>query len=352
MAQPRFRKYTELAAKRDRKPVEIASVSPGVRRGCITLLVIVLLGIFLYTYLRTVPMQTSTAGDYYPPGSIENVEPFSRARWFLSDAQGDVLGTNLAWYHRSQLSPARTTAELEVSGFSPFLFVDEQGKRVPVMDHGAVLQEPAEPFLFQLVLLQGTNAGYIKHRSIEYTNLFHDAWEDAEIETILVNPQDDTSIHGQFLPDSAQFAEEYMCYMAQLWEAAATGYIEIYQRPPSSLEDLMNGIGLVPNPDCAWPFADEERLTVDCEGGVIDGKIIYWRVTHAGGARRGMARYWDQYTTYDDPDTPQNIVTVQTTSSVVDPGLIEGTFHVLFSEEILKNLLDSVRPVPVEEDAP
>ncbi len=344
MRQPRFRKYTiEPRAKR-----EGSSTRPGFRRGVVVTLVVILAGILGFSALKFIPVKTTNSGEYAQPQSVSQIEPYSRARWFLHNAQGDVLATSLAWFHNVNQTPARSVAELNAGGFMPFNFVNEAGGQVPVLDIG--VEETDDAFLFQLTMLQGTSAGFTSRRSYQNINLFGDSWLGGEDEISIVNPQDDTSIHAQFIEDSSGFGEKYVSFLGQLWEVAAAGYIELYQRPPGSIDDLMTGLGLVPNPDCVWPFDEEVNLDVGVEGGMIDGKILYWRVILEDGGRRGMARYWDQYTTYDDPDTPVNIVTATQASPVVDPALIEGTFRVMFTDETLKVLLESVRPQPVEED--
>ena len=165
-----------------------------------------------------------------------------------------------------------------------------------------------------------------------------------------MNPQTYTSVHAQFLPDSPRFDEQYMSYLSELWMSAVSSFVVLYQRPPSNLDDLIDGLGLAFNPDCVWPFDPETNIQASCEGGIIDGKIVYWQVTLANRQTKGQARYWDSYTTYNDPDTPERIVTATTTSTVVDPSLVEGQRKVMFTSEIIRQGLESVRPQSEDAD--
>jgi len=355
MAQPRFRRFAFL----DQKAKEIKKLEPSppqrvvgsaYHRGCITALVILLLLIVAYAGLRRIDFGLSMPSSYEPPMSRAKIGTYSESRRYLQMAHEGLLATSLAWFHRSRLSPADGVAQLDATGFLPFLFDNEKGERVPILDASVDYTSRTEPFLLAIVLPQGPTGGFVTRRNELRTNIFGESWPEPGEETILVNPRETTSIHAQFLPASPQFAEEYVCFLAHWWESAASSYIKLYQRPPDDLESLMDGLGLVPNPACVWPFDPEARPNVDCECGVIDAKIVYWQVTLAGGATRGQARYWDQYTSFDDPDTPESIVTAQVSSPVVDPGLVRGSRQVMFSLSIVKSLLDSVRPPEVEEE--
>ena len=201
----------------------------------------------------------------------------------------------------------------------------------------------SELFLLAILPSEGTTSGYLERHSIEFSNVLGRSRTESSENSITVNPQTDTSVHGQFLPDSPRFAEEYMCFLAAVWQSAVSGYVALHQRPPGDLDDLLDGLGLAPNPDCAWPFAPRQRLGAAVEGGLIDGKILYWQITLASGARRGQARYWDAYTSFDDPDTPENVMTRTGPSPVADPSQIEGSRRVMFSAEILRGLLEASR---------
>ncbi len=346
MVQPRYKQYTNNDRK---KKEERRSSGRKFGRGCTLILVLIVVVTGCAIVLQQMPMRTSTSGEYTRPDSRNNIGQYSLARWFLHDAHANQFATDLAWYHRSKLSPAQRVSELDAEGFRPFLFLDEKDTGINILDAWDDPVSKADPFMMALLQTRGTGAGFISRRSLTNTNIFGDTWMDVDEEQISVNPQEDTSLHAQFLPVTPQFIEEYVCYLAQVWETAAADYIELYQRPPGNLEDLLNGVGLAPNPDCVWPFEERDRSGVNFEGGVIDGNIIFWRVTLIGGATRGQARYWDQYTTYDDPDTPINIITQSMTSTVVDPGLVKGPVRVLLDLDTVKALLDSVRPVEEEE---
>jgi hypothetical protein len=341
MPLPRFKQYTNLndKPKPKKKPVLVA-----IKRFLLFIIAILVILACASIIARKVPIRNSLMGDYKPPVERTEIPPFSLARWNLQGVHADELSVNLAWYHRVKLSPALSMSELEMSGFRPFLFIDENGELVPVLDAGIDPKVNPAHFLLALVTQQGTSAGFISRKSIEQISLVGRRWPEATDEAIMVNPQERTSIHGQFLPESPQFAEEYACFCAQLWESAASDYATIYEKPPDSLDSMLDGIGLIPNPKNVWPL-DEGRLHgVDLECGVIDGKIIYWQVTFAGGATRGQARYWDQYTSFDDPETPENIITPSITSAVVDPGLISGSRNIMLNLDILKGLLDQAEP--------
>ena len=336
MVQPRFRKYVSTDGKPKVPKARPRQVTDFWRvLSALPILAFLVLVTAIIAFVT--PVKNSLSADYSPPASRADIGRYTRARWLLQDAQATQLGVDLAWYHRSKLSPAQSVMELDNTGFRPFFFVDEADRPLEIL---STTQDPdgnVKPFLFAILPFQGTSGTYLSRRSAMYTNIIGRSWTRANEEIRTVNPQADTSVHGQFLPDAPQFAEEYVCYLADVWESAVASYAALYQRPPSSLDELLDGLGLEPNPACLWPI--EPQLGVSFEGGFIDAKIAYWQVTLAGGATRGQARYYDAYTSYDDPDTPANIITRQGPSEVVDPGLIQGTRRVMFNLEILRHRL-------------
>ena len=333
MIQPRFKKYIGSELK---KP---DAKNPSSRKGCktvvTTILVILILGVVAAGLALKAPIKNSLSGTYVAPASRTDIKAFSRARWSLLDAQAAQLGTDLAWYHRSKTSPAVSVGELDKAGFRPFQFIDEAGNAVEILDTGPI----KAPFGFALLAPEGTIGGYLRRGSMENKSILGRTWLETQEDKVRIDPLMVTKLHGQFLPDTPQFAEEYVCFLADVWDSAVGRFVAIYHKPPASFAELLDGLGLKANPTCAWPL-DGKTGSLAIEGGIIDGNIIYWTVTLAGGATRGQARYYDTYsTTWDDPATPANITARTGSSPVVDPGLIEGQRVVMFNLGVLKNLL-------------
>lgn len=343
MAQPRFRKYAPTGRKPNAQiPKSRTRRAGGFWRFLSALLILVFLVLIAAIIAFVTPVKDSVSGDYSPPTSRTDSGRYTRARWLLQDAHAAQLGVDLAWYHRSRLSPAQSTMDLDSAGFRPFFFLDESDQPLEILGASQDADSNAKPFLLAILSPQGTSGAYMSRRSALYTNMLDRSWTRASEETKIVNPQADTSLHGQFLPVAPQSAEEYVCYLAHVWETAVASYAAMYQKPPSSLDELLDGLGLEPNPACVWPL--ERRTKVSVEGGLIDGKIVYWQVTLPGGVPRGQARYYDSYTSYDDPDTPANIITREGSSEVVNPILIQGTRRVMFNLEILRERLGTDEP--------
>jgi hypothetical protein len=336
MAEPRFRKYADPGAPTAQMRKNI--LKRGCRRTFLSLLVIVVLVVVLGGLALKAPVRNSLVGEYVPPASFTDIKPYSRARWLLHDAHSAQLATDIAWFNRSRLSPPKIAAELDAAGFRLFMFHEPGGGIIQVTEPGAI----QSPFGLAIVSPEGTASGYMTRRSSRDSSLLGQTSIQSDDETIIVDPKSDTSLHGQFLPDSPTFAEEYVCFLADAWDVAVARFVAIYHKPPSSLEQLLDGLGLEPNPDCVWPLSGGGG--VRCEGGIIDGKIAYWTVTLAGGATRGQARYYDTFdTSYDDPATPENVTTRSGSSPVADPGLIDGHREVMFSLSIMRDLLDSAK---------
>ncbi len=347
MAQPRFRQYARLSHEpRVRKPI----FGAGCRRYLFAVLVITLLAIFAAFLAAIVPVRDSLAGNHAPPSARGAIEPYSQARWYLMDAHASQLESCLAWYHRATGHSATTLAELDGSGFRPFLFLDERNLPVKLLDSSESAESVDDSFLLALMPQQGTTTRILTRRSKENSNIFGIEWLNSSEEETAIKHQSMSSVQGQFLPHNPGFDEIYACFLADVWESAVVGYIVLYLRPPTNLQNLLDGLGLVPNPDCVWPFDPEEEMSVACEGGLINSEIVYWQVTLLNGETRGQAKYWDYYTSYDDPDTPANIVVGSTSSAVVDPNQVLGLKRVMFTPDILMNLIDSVRPPEPEEE--
>lgn len=340
MRVPRFRQYANLTRTASKTP---SRVLPVIKKIFILFISIVMLAAAGWVAMRIIPKTNSIHGEYTPPLSRSDIGEYSQARWILQDTHSELLGVYLGWYYRKYLMVAKSAEELDRTGFRPFIFNDEVGEEVLIHPSGADFEENTDPFLFMLIPPEGTTGGFISTRTSEQSNFAGQVSHEISNEIVYVNPEDKTSIHAQFLPQTPEFQEEYICFLAQAWEHAASGYVALYQHPPENLEDLLDGIGLEANPDCEWPFGPRERIRARVEGGVIDGKIIYWQLTLMDGSKDGQARYWDHYTTYDDPDTPVNIITRHNNSPVVDPSEIRGTRQVMFTLDILKNLLDEAR---------
>jgi hypothetical protein len=337
MAELRFKKYATAGTQTAQQQKK--GMKQGCRRTVVSLLVLAILAIVLVGLAMKAPIKNSLSGVYSPPASFSDIPPYSRARWLLHDAHAAQLATDIAWYNRSKLAPPKTADELDSAGFRPFVFHEPGGAIIQVTEPGAI----QSPFGLAIVSPEGTASGYMTRRSVQNTSLAGQKSVEVKDETVIVDPKTDTSLHGQFLPDSPTFAEEYACFLADAWDAAVARFVAIYHRPPTSLGELLDGVGLEPNPDSVWPLSGSPG--VRCEGGIIDGKIAYWTVTLSGGATRGQARYYDTYdTSYDDSATPENITTSSGSSPVADPGLIEGHREVMFSLSMIKDLIESAKP--------
>ncbi len=345
MRVPRFRQYANLTQTASKGP---SQVWPVVKKIFILFIAIVMLAGSGWVLMRIIPKRNSIQGEYTPPLSRTDIVECSQARWILQDTHSEQLGVYLGWYYRKFLMVAKSPDELDQSGFRPFIFNDEAGEEVKILPSGDDFEANNDLFLFMLIPPEGTTGGFISKRTLEQSNFAGQVSHEVSNETVYVNSEDKTSIHAQFLPQTPEFQEEYICFLAQAWEYAVSGYVALYQHPPENLDDLLDGIGLEANPDCEWPFGARERIRAKVEGGIINGKIIYWQLTLMDGSRYGQARYWDHYTIYDDPDTPVNIITDHNNSPVVDPSEIRGTRQVMFNLDIMKNLLEEARAAEIQ----
>jgi len=352
MAQPRFKQYVGLTRNDKQKKADRAAAGLKFRKGCIVILILALVVIAGLAAVRGLPVKSSLDGAYAPPPSRDRILDFSRARWFLHDAHEDQMAVDIAWYHHVTLDIPGGVNELDQNGFRPFLFIDQGDNEISILDISVDPASNPSTFLFTLLTPTGTSASFLSRKTEISTNILGDTWNFSTDSRITINSDSDISIHGQFLPENPELPEQYVSFLAQVWETAAASYIQLYQKPPDNLDDLLDGIGLAPNPACAWPFEQNQRLGVNCEGGLIEGKIIYWSVTMPDGVTHGQARYWDQYTSYDDASTPDSIITREVTSVVVDPRFVPGTRQMMFSLNILKRLLEEARASIVEEETP
>jgi hypothetical protein len=349
MAQPRFKQYTNLS--REPKAKNKVPVLQTLKKGLILIVSLALIFAAGWVLLRIVPKSNSNRGKYNPPGAMSDIKPYSQARWIMQDAHSMELTVDLAWYYIAHLSSATNAAQLDQSGFRPFIFVSESGNPVEILESGQDLTGNLSPFLFAITLPQGTTNGFISRRTLEKVNFAGESTYETSDERINIIPDEETSIFAQALSQSPDLEEQYVCFLAQVWESAVSGYITLYQHPPESLEGMLDGIGLKINPDNVLPVSSRGRTRVNVEGGLIENKIVYWQVTLLDGSKHGQARYWDHYTSYDDPDTPENIITRDNNSPVVSPDEIQGTRQVMFSFDIYKNLLDEAgrNETPVDE---
>lgn len=340
MLQERLKKFTDIDAKaKVERHVRRRIIGTSLRRTIVVLLVFLILGIVFAGIAYKAPIRNSVIGDYTPPTSRDKMEPYSRARWFLHDAHTAELTVDLAWYNRSKAAPPQSIADLEKAGFCPFTFVDEKGSAIEILDSGKV----TGPFGIALTVADGNLGGFVSLRSMQDISLLNRRWLESKEETITIDPAKETSIYAQFLPDKPQLSEVYVCFLADVWDTAVSRYVAIYHKSPENINVLLDGVGLAANPNCVWPL-DGRTGGVTCEGGVIDGKIVYWRVTLANGGTHGQARYYDSYdASFDDPETPPNISTKDGLSPVADPDMIGGNHVVMFSPSIMKKLLDGAR---------
>lgn len=338
MPLPRFRQYANLTREPNKK--EKIPVLQILKKILILAISIALLFAAGWVLIRIVPKSNSNRGEFVSPDSISEIGPYSQARWIMQDTHSKMLSVYLAWHCNVNLRSASSAGDLDQAGFRPFIFVDQAGETVDILDPDENIADNPIPFLLALTGSGGTTSSFISRRTLEQVNLAGQSSHEISDETINVIPDDLTSIYGQSLPEAPELQEQYVCFLAQVWESAVAGYITLYQRPPDNIGQLFEGTGLEPNPDCAWPFSSRERIRANVEGGLIDNKIVYWKVTLIDGRSHGQARYWDQYTGYDDPDTPINIITRDNNSPVVSPDEIQGTRLVMFSLNIFRNMLE------------
>lgn len=340
MVEPRFIKYTRETA--DKKQTAKKKSRQNIKWALVSFLVFATLAIVLWSLAWRAPVNNSLVGAYSPPGSRTAIKPYSKARWLLHEAHAAQLKTCLAWYHYVKLSPADSCAALDKAGFRPFLFVDEKDSVVNIFDQTS--DESALnkcDFAFSLTKVEGALGGFLRRRSLENSSILKNKWITSKDDNILVDPKILTSVYAQFLPSKPKFSEQYACYLANVWDMAVASYVAIYHKPPTSLEGLLDGLGLKPNPDCIFPI-DSKSPGISCEGGLINGQIVYWKVNLSGGVTKGQARYYDTYdTSWDDPGTPQKITTQAGTSPVADPALVQGQREVMFNNEIIRKFLDS-----------
>ena len=354
MKQPRFKQYTELALtqkekEKEKKPRKGLTLIGKVIGFLVVFVILVGVGCVI---AWMAPFRNSLSGKYTPPSSRNEINPFSRASWSLAEAHLRQLAADLAWYYRSTASPASSVEELDSAGFRPFLFVGPDDSLVQILSADSDLKMLGENFGLAIRKEGGKNS-CVSQRVLRKTTIFGRSWIVPSRIVKDIDPEADTRVHGQFLPDAPQFAEEYVCYLANLWDLMVGSYVAIYHRAPSNLDELLDGLGLKPNPDCVWPLEKAKSFGVKLECGLIDNQISYWCVTLAGGATRGQARYYDTYSTsFDDPKTPAEIKTESGSSMVVDPGLVKGARVPMLTLESVQNLLSQAKASKVETSSP
>jgi len=347
MAQPRYKVYTRLAKNKER---EIASrpVKKKMKQVFTSIFIILVVGAIGYYLLNTLPFKSSMSGEYTPPLSMSQITSYSRARWHVHSAHTEILTSCIAWYETMNPDGEVSLQNMEQMGFLPFRFMSHGGSPLKIV-LGTLDTASEEDYLLVVGNPSGTETSVTSRRSLEMQSMLGKRSIEHEDVVVGIIPEEETRLIVQFQPEEPEFAELYAGFLAQVWDRALAGYVRTYNKPPADLDSLLAGIGLEMNPDCAWPFEEDEELDVDVEGGVIDGKIIYWLVRYEDETTGGQARYWDQYTQFDDPDTPQSIVAGSVNSTVIDPLIIEGEFDVMFNFEIYATKLFAVKPVEEDE---
>ncbi len=339
MAKPRYMQYAK-AKRRDGKKSGF-----NLRKFFLTVFALVIIAASCWAFMKMLPVTTSVSRNDNPPGRIGEINDYSSARWLLQDAHGHQLAGSIAWYFRVYSYAAESVEDLTAAGMAPFLFSDGNNSDLRIYSSVNEGTNIASDFYLRILTPTRMDLGYESRRSLEESNIFGVSWIQNQDEVIQVSPNEETSLIGQYLNNESTPDDKFACYLAQIWEVAVGDYIQIYQRPPKDMDDLMTNLGFRINPECIWPL--EEDSDVTCEGGLIDGKIVYWKITLSDGETRGQARYWDHFTTYNDPDIPENIMTESQNSPVVNPDEIGGSFNAIYTLEIMRALLT---PSEEEED--
>ena len=334
VSQARFKKYTADESQ----PVEVKKARNSKPAKIIFNIFTILLftGVFVFI-IWLAPARSTISGNYTPPSSLNEIQKMSKARWFLHNGQAEILKDCLSWYQVSTGESCDSPEKLASRGYCPFLFTDSEGNEVKILPAGEDLSKNTDNFIFAVESPTDNVSKFVSRKTAKWNNLFGRSRLEPEEEEMVCDPKGDTSVHAQFLPSSSGSYEKYICFLSQIWETSVTAYETLYQKPPSSLRDLLDGVGLKPNPNCKIPA---NTGGISCEGGIIDGKIVYWMVTLSDGTTRGQARYWDSLAgSYDDPNTPQNIVTESGSLPVVDPFLVKGKRDILFTDKIIASLV-------------
>jgi len=360
MAQPPERKFTDLARqirssekKKPKRERSRTSAPSNVRKVLLTLLLLIIAAGAGYYLLKNLPVSSSLSGDYDVPTGVSEIEDYSRARWHLHDTHASVLSTCVAWYMKSTDSDSGdlSLAVLEQVGFLPFRLIRPTGEPVTVTQEMPGSGAESGDYIIVLGNYSKESTSIITRKTFEKSTVLGDGITSNIDDTLLVTSDDFTSFIRQFQPDEPSNVEIYAGFTAQLWDKALPGYIRTYNRPPSSLIDLMSGLGLVLNPDNVWPFEENIDFDAGSEGGIVDGEIVYWKVMNEDGTSGGQARYYDQYTPYDDPDTPNEILAGGRSSAVASPSDLDGEFDVMFSLQIYHDMLfELITPVETDDD--
>ena len=348
MVQPRYKAYTRLTGKKPGSGNPILSPQ-AVLRFFLTLIALIIVAAGVYYILYNMPASSSLETEYVAPASPSEITQYSRARWSVHNAHENILKACVAWYSLTNgggTGGGLTLKEMESAGFLPFKFIDPEGQPVQVLEGTPDFTHNDADYILAVGSDSGGNPVISSRKTYEVKSIMGVTGKKYEESVTTLNPDEVTSVITQFQPDNAQFDVLYSGFLAQAWDQAVVGFASTYHRPPTGLDDLLRGVGLEINGDCGWPFDPEEEIKADFDGGVIDGKIVYWQVTYEDGTTGGQARYWDLNTSYDDPGTPENIVAGSVISPVLNPSQIPGTFNVMFSLEIFRDALLALNPPP------
>ena len=354
MVQPRYKTYTQLTGKKRGLGNPILEPQ-AVIKFFLTLIALIIVAACVYYILYNMPASSSLEGEYVAPASQSEITEYSRARWSVHNAHENILTACVAWYSLTNgggTGGGLSLKEIESAGFLPFRFFDPEGKSVQVLEGTPDFTNNDADYILAVGSDSGGNPVISSRKTYEVKSIMRVTGKKYEDSVTTLNPDKVTSVITQFQPDDSQFDVLYSGFLAQVWDLAVVGFASTYNRPPTGLDDLLRGVGLEINADCGWPFDPEEEIKAGFDGGVIDGNIVYWRVTYEDGSTGGQARYWDLNTSYDDPGTPENIVAGSVISPVVKPSQLTGTFNVMFSLDIFRDALFALNPPPEPVEEP
>ncbi|HEX9746211.1 MAG TPA: hypothetical protein VGB30_12365 [bacterium] len=344
MAQPRYKQFTTV--RNDKSSEELsAERKKKFSRGCLHTFVVLFL-IAVFGFLAYVfPYKNSITGSYIAPDTINDIEEYSQGRWHLHDAQRKIVESCASWYFKINKKDVKDFSQLQDSGFGLFTFVDPSNVNISVYPEDLRVKSIEDEFFFKLTEIPDFQLGIISRRTSRSTNILGKSWTAPNDKEFGIDPEFLTKKHTQFISNTNDFSNMYAAYLCEIWESSATGYSMVYRKVPTSFGQVMSGLGMKTNPNCVWPFNQEDPLRASCECGTINDEYVYWKVVLSDGTSYGRAWRWDYYIT--DPDKVGEQTAV---SGIEQLENVSGQRNVLFSSRNMYEILMSAKPQPVDDD--